>query len=357
MNHRLRRLAVVAFSILVGGIFMWLSRAGTVWISSKDALCVVELDANETVVRKSFSITGPIERFYVQVIGSKKNQVRFSISDGMKLEYSISAVGGGGSFSFGYGIPQGEYEAIMSRLSGHGRAVIMISDDDHAGISGWQIISLVIVSGVIVTGLWALAARNSSNPRQRKNSRDIFIMFFLVFSSPFLYLLFHEGGHALASLAFGGFDLAASDFWGIYGAPHSGLKASVHLLPWQRSLVSMSGPALPLLVGWALFIPWRMKKVKEWWKTHPKLNLFHTFYLVMFIFPWIATAGCLLGICQDSDWRGFIENVPGQLWLVKTLLWASVAISAFIMWRVVPEAFRCIRTAFAPSPSSGPSKS
>lgn len=46
------------------------------------------------------------------------------------------------------------------------------------------------------------------------------------------------------------------------------------------------------------------------------------------------------GIISDGDWNGFINNVPGPLWLVKTVAWGILVANGFILWRVLPELHR-----------------
>ncbi len=66
------------------------------------------------------------------------------------------------------------------------------------------------------------------------------------------------------------------------------------------------------------------------------VNLYSSAIVGMSIFPFVAVLGCLFGLISDGDWRGFIENVPGPLWLVKALVCGVLLVNGFILWRVVP---------------------
>ena len=67
------------------------------------------------------------------------------------------------------------------------------------------------------------------------------------------------------------------------------------------------------------------------------VNLYLSAIVGMSIFPFVAILGCLLGLISDGDWQGFIENVPGPLWLVKALLCGVLLLNGFILWRIGPE--------------------
>ena len=239
-------------------------------------------------------------------------------------------------FQCGHDIPPGDYTVVLEQEVGNGGGRVAIGDNP-VGITGWQIWSRALVGLVLLSCLWAWRTRKSNNRKHRMTSAYFFHMFFLALILIFLYLLFHEGGHALGAAFTGRFDSGRSDFWGIHGNPHSGIKPGVSVEPWQRAIESFSGPALPTLIGWALFLLWLSPFVKRARETRHLLNLYLSAIVAMLVLPFIAVAGCLLGIISDGDWRGFIENVPGPLWLVRTLLWAALLANAFILWRVVPE--------------------
>lgn len=242
------------------------------------------------------------------------------------------------SFSSG-GIPPGTYRAKLKQESGSqgGRVVIA---EKQIGLTGWQVLSRAYIGLLVISGVWTGVACKSKNRRMRAKSFFRFNSLLLVFVLIFIYLLFHEGGHALGSSLFGRYDLTRSDFWGIHGSPHSGIKASVSVEPWQRAIESFGGPMLPTLMGWALFLLWCSRAGKRMRSRRPMVNLYLSAIVGMSVFPFVAVLGCLVGVISGGDWRGFIENVPGPLWLVKALLWCVLLVNGFILWRVGPELWR-----------------
>ena len=50
----------------------------------------------------------------------------------------------------------------------------------------------------------------------------------------------------------------------------------------------------------------------------------------------------MLGFLSDGDWRGFINNVPGPLWLVYALLTIALLITLFMLWKIVPHIYRLL---------------
>ena len=343
MKRLIGKAAIVAVAVLFGATSFWATNRGqSIGFGEKNALAVVDLPAGERSASASFTTTGLIEQFHVGALTrARRDRLRLSIT-GPDMVFVRVAITRTMRFQCGRDIPPGDYTVVLEQEVGNrgGRVVI---GESPVGITGWQIWSRSLLGLVILSGLWAWRTRKSRNPKHRMTSAYFFHMFFLAFVLIFLYLLVHEGGHALGAMFTGRFDYSRSDFWGIHGNPHSGIKPGTSVGPWQRAIESFSGPALPTLIGWALFVFWTLPFVKRACETHHLLNLYLSAIIAMSVFPFIAIAGYLLGVISDGDWRGFIENVPGPLWLVHTLLWAALLANAFILWRVVPELRRSFR--------------
>ena len=114
--------------------------------------------------------------------------------------------------------------------------------------------------------------------------------------------------------------------------------------PWQRALTSFAGPATPVLAGWLLFLWWRSQRGRTFRSRNPLWDLFLSSINAMLLFAYaVATVPMMLGFLTDGDWEGFIDNVPGPIWLVHTLLIASVLVSLFILWKIVPHAYALFR--------------
>jgi hypothetical protein len=167
----------------------------------------------------------------------------------------------------------------------------------------------------------------------------VFHALLLGFVLAFVYLLFHEGGHALAQIAFGRFDLARSDFWGIHGHPHSGGKMGASLQPWQQTLISCAGPMLPVFAGFGLFVLWFSPPGRKLRGLRPMANLYFSSIVAILVFSEaVCEPAYLLGfISAEGDLVGYAARNGGPVWLVKVCLWSISLISAVILWRVVPE--------------------
>ena len=331
----------LSIAILAGALSFWMVSTNSTWaIRKNEALCILELQGGVPNVSASFTTSETLEQFFVAArpeAGGERLSVTIAGEEGFLC--SFSAITEPMRFSLSPGeIPPGTYEALLKQEVGSqgGRVVIAAGE---VGLTGWQIWSRALVGLLVVSGVWAGVSRKSTN-RRRAVSSFMFHSLLLAFVLVFLYLLFHEGGHALGASIFGQCDWARSDFWGIHGRPHSGLKAGISVEPWQRAIVSFAGPMLPTLMGWALFPLWRSRTGRQVRSRRPMLNIYLTAIVAMFVFPFVAVLGCLLGIVSDADWRGFIENVPGPLWLVKALVYIVLLVNGFILWRIGPELWR-----------------
>ena len=336
----------MSIAILVGAISFWMTLPSTVWaVGAKESLCVLDLQAGSSDVAAIFTTSEMLEKFFVVARPEKRGErLSLTITGEKSFLCSFSAITKPMRFSFSPGeIPPGTYKAVLKQETGSqgGRAVIA---ERQVGLTGWQIWSRVFVGLLVISGVWAAVTRKSRNRRGRATSVFLFHRLLLVFILIFLYLLFHEGGHALAAGLFGRFDWTRSDFWGIHGTPRAGLAAGVSVEPWQRAIISFAGPMLPTLMGWAFFLLWRSRIGKRMRNRRPMVNIYLTAIVAMSVFPFVAVLGCLLGFFSDGDWRGFVENVPGPLWLVKALVCGVLLVNGFILWRVGPELWRAWKT-------------
>ncbi|HUT28559.1 MAG TPA: hypothetical protein VMX13_02115 [Sedimentisphaerales bacterium] len=335
------KIFIGSIAILTGALSFWMVSTNSTWAVRKgEALCILELQGGIPNVSASFTTSETLEQFFVAARPEARGEwLSLTITGEKGLLCSFSAITNPMRFSFSPGeIPPGTYEAVLKQEVGSqgGRVVIAAGE---VGLTGWQIWSRAFVGLLLVSGVWAGVSRKSTN-RRRATSSFMFHSLLLAFVMIFLYLLFHEGGHALGASIFGQCDWARSDFWGIHGTPHSGLKAGIPVEPWQRAIVSFAGPMLPTLMGWALFLLWRSRTGRQMRSRHPMVNVYLSAIVAMFVLPFVAVLGCLLGIISDGDWLGFIENVPGPLWLVKALVCIVLLVNGFILWRIGPELWR-----------------
>ena len=126
-----------------------------------------------------------------------------------------------------------------------------------AGMTPWQIFLIVLASLFVLTGVVSAwlghRFRGEAGSGQAAAWRLAFLASGVALFVLFVYLLLHEGGHALASIAFDNFDIRRSDFFGLRGSPHSGVRGAGGLAGWQKAVQSIAGPLLPIVAGYILY--------------------------------------------------------------------------------------------------------
>lgn len=345
MKPLIRKIFFVFIAILGGAFSFWMVQKGTIWpIKTKNALCVLELKQGVPKISVPFTTTEKLNRFFIAArprAGGER--LSLAITGDKNFLCSFSDINKPMSFSFSPGeIPQGTYTATLNQETGShgGRAIIGKAE---VGITGWQILSRVLVCLFIIIGLLLIIVRKSSHPRLYAAVFFHFNILLLPLVMIFLYLLFHEGGHALGAALFTKVDWAHSDFWGIHGGPHTGIKTGAQVKPWHLAVISFAGPMMPNFIGWALFLIWRSKFNSQILSRHPLLNIYLTAVIFMSLFPFVAVIGYLSGVITDGDWQGFIKNVPGPLWLAKSFVCGVLLVNFFILWRIVPHFWRALK--------------
>lgn len=339
-----KKTLVVSIGLLVSALAFWAvfgEEARKFDHLKEKALCILELPAGTPSISTTFTISQTIDMFHMGV-QLKDNREPITISIAASQGLVAKATTNSSRFGLGRDIPPGTYEITVSQEPGNQGALVVVAGEQPIYTTGWQILSRSYLGLLILSGIWAFVARKSKNAQRRATSLYIFQVLGLCFTSMFFYLLFHEGGHALGEIAFGRYSFTRSDFWGIHGTPHSGGKAGPALKPWQQAVISGGGPMFPTFAGWVLFLLWRSRFGRTWRKTRPLASLYFSSIVAIQLIPgFVVTPCCLLGIIRgDGDWYGFINNVPGPMWLVKGLLWVSFLVSAIILWRLLPDLWR-----------------
>ena len=129
-----------------------------------------------------------------------------------------------------------------------------------AGVTPWQMFLIVLTSLFALTGVVSAwlghRFRGEAGSGQAAAWRLAFLASGVALFVLFVYLLLHEGGHALASIAFDNFDISRSDFFGLRGSPHSGVRGAGGLAGWQKAVQSIAGPLLPIVTGYILYAAW-----------------------------------------------------------------------------------------------------
>ncbi len=338
MNYR--RLLIIAIAVLCGALSFWAvhrNLASEIKNLAHNALCVVELKEGNASVSVSFTTSQTVEQFHVGVCPQASHERLSVFLDGGDLFSYKGTTTKPERFTCGRNIPGGTYRVTLRQVTGTHGGIVVIADKAPAptGVTGWQILSRSYVGLVVLSGLWAFVYRKSNNQWQRAISIVVFQNIVLGFIVIFVYLLFHEGGHALGEIAFGRYDFAQSDFWGIHGHPHSGGIGGPALEPWQQGIITGGGLIMPTVAGWALFVLWRVCIRRS---RNPMVSLYFLATIGTSVFPYIITAGgSLLGVISDGHFDGFVACIPGPQWLIKTLPWGFLLVCILILWHIVPE--------------------
>ncbi len=248
-------------------------------------------------------------------------------------------------FQCGRDLPAGVYTVRLQENNVLGSYMIEIGA--RFGITCWQkflilLIGLFVASGAIY--FWQ-NHRNITGGRTPilANSRRVLLVASLPLSVLFLYLLFHEGGHALASICFGFFDLSRSDFFGLYGSPHSGIKAGIQLSEWQKAIQAIAGPLLPSLAAYILFAFWRSEWGVQIRRTKSLVDLFSSFCLSALLFAHVGLVLAILRLNHDSDYSGFVDNFPAARWQADAFLLLILLVNGFLLWHVIPHLLKLRR--------------
>lgn len=347
----IRALLVIVLAAFVGGLSLWLIRpSGSREFDAlkASALCVLRLPEGAPSTSATFTTRRPVEMFHIATRTTAGGEALALVISGDKGQ--VGSVSGvlASSFGLGRNVEPGTYTATLRQKPQGKGAEAVIASERPVSVTGWQIWSRTYVGLWALSGLAVLLLRRAANPRVRLRALAVFHALLLGLVSLFLYLLFHEGGHALAEMAFGRFDLARSDFWGIRGHPHSAGTAGPSLEPWQQTLISCAGPMSPTLAGFGLFVLWALPSGKKLRRLRPTASLYFSATVAGLIIGWtFCTPAYLLGlITEEGDIVAFVAKTGGPAWLAKGLLWGSFSLGAFILCQVVPEIAKAWKACF-----------
>jgi hypothetical protein len=336
-----------------------LAGATSLWLTQRDdsrrfdglkkiAICVVHLPEQKTSVSATFTTTRPVEMFHVGFRKTASDEpVSILIAGDQGPVASFSGIESS-TFGLGRAIKPGAYTiALQQETSGKG-ATVVIADEEPPYVTGWQMMHRTYVGLLVLSGVFVVLWRNEKDSNIAAASITAFHSLLLGLVLIFVYLLFHEGGHALAQIAFGRFDLARSDFWGIYGHPHSGSTMGPPLEPWKQVLISCAGPMLPTFVGFGLFLLWCSPMGRKARSLRPMLNLYFSAVVAALVFSEaVCEPAYLLGLIDaEGDLIGYATKSGGPVWLVKGFLWSTFLVSTFILWQVLPEVWKSWKNEF-----------
>lgn len=288
---------------------------------------------------ESFEVARPIPRFYIQTYGKGSlSGVKYDLrgENDQCLLGDASIRRGHSRLQCGRDIRPGVYTVHVQEDGFRGSYTLEIGT--RFGFSWWQKLLFLMIcvpsaSGAVYAQQKLRQAAGKHAPMLAR-ARYAFWMSLLPLFAVFLYLLFHEGGHALASICFGNFDLGRSDFFGLGGTPHSGIDPRHRLEPWQEAIQSIAGPLLPSLIGYVLFAVWRTRWAEQLRARRFLVDLYWTVGVFLLLFGHFGMLMPVLGLRGDGDYNGFVNNVSLEAWQANALLLLILAVNAWLLYFV-----------------------
>jgi len=226
---------------------------------------------------------------------------------------------------------------------------------EREGVTRWQRFLALFLVVVVASGGFLAWVRLGPR-REAWRGRSLHMLWaMLVMSLGIVYAILHEGAHNIGLWLFGALDLGRSDMLGIGGIPHSGRAIGASLTDRHQAVVSIGGPALPILVGYVLLALGVSPVGRRVRARIPALDAFLSMATALFLFSAVALAAQALGILYpDSDLSGFVSHFGVPLWVSRTFLAAAglvtVGLSA-VVGRHVLSVLRAARRALYSRPS------
>jgi hypothetical protein len=201
--------------VLIGALSLWLiqgSDARKLDALRANALCVLDLSEGTASTSATFTTGRAVDMLHVAIQPkAKREALSISISGDQGVIASASVVKAH-SFGLGRDIQPGKYSVTLRQeTEGKGGGAI-IAAERPVYMTGWQIWSRTYVGLLALSAICSMVWRRGVNARVPALGVTAFHSLLLGLVLIFVYLLFHEGGHALAQITFGRFDLARSDF-------------------------------------------------------------------------------------------------------------------------------------------------
>ena len=306
--------------------------------------------------QETFEVTASAPRFNLHIRSAHEPvHLLFDLNgpDNCKILWDCGIKASDANFQCGRNLPPGSYTLRVREQNRVPEYVITVST--RASFSLWQKFGLLIVALFASSLLWFIAQKHSVERKETAKrlailvlARYCLVLMSLSLSALILYLLLHEGGHAIASLSFGSFDFSRSDFFGIHGSPHAGTSPDVHLPSWQRAIEDIAGPLLPTFAGYIVFALWATAWGRRMRQNNIMTDMFWSCSLFILLFPIIGLFIPMIGISADGDYDGFVKYAPLARWQINTLLSIVVIINAVILCKVVPH-LRRLKTQFMSS--------
>ena len=257
-------------------------------------------------------------------------------------------------FSPPNGFVAGRYELRAVENQALGRYAVDVLPARPKGLGMSRFFALVGAWLLVIGGLsarsWLRARRGHAQPQSAmlKRAAQWAVAGLAV---GIAYVLAHEGGHALAMVAFGlGVDFSRSDFLGLHGQPGvmGGSTPRDLLAPWQNATISMAGAALPTILAYVLFGLWISGPGKRLRSRSALADEVWSWLVGAFLFAHLGWILAATGLVSDADYAGLMSSIGQWRTAANVIIVAVGVINAVIIYivaRHLVDHFRRLRPA------------
>ena len=149
-------------------------------------------------------------------------------------------------------------------------------------------------------------------PARSSMLRSTLLLFLLAFPVYFMFLVFHEGGHALLNLALGG---SVSLFY-VHPFPMAGYVRPI--FDWSNIWLHAAGAALGLLVSLLIFLLcWKRRSV--------------AFLPLVMLFPWIAVMQGFVILMVQDDFNNIVQ-LTGMSPIIFQVMGSMLAVAGIFLF-------------------------
>lgn len=160
-----------------------------------------------------------------------------------------------------------------------------------------------------------------------------------------VYLVFHEGGHALVALLLGTLDLGHSDPFGLSGRPHISYREGMVLTDWQVLVRAAAGPLLPTFVGFISFALWRSRWGRAVRVDHQAGDVFWSLLTFGLLMGQVGMLLPVMRLAHDGDYDTMIRDGPVPGWMIDGTFLLLGIVALALVYRIVRDMVRLVRIA------------
>jgi len=199
---------------------------------------------------------------------------------------------------------------------------------------------------------WLYSLRGQShNHRPTETARWLFAFGGSGICALFVYLFFHEGGHALLALFLGSLDLGRSDPFGFSGRPHIAYREDVVPKDWQIMARAAAGPLLPTLIGFFSYALWRSQRGRLIRSNHQARDIFWSLLTFGLLIGQIGMLLPISGLAHDGDYDTMVKHSPPvPIWIIDGLFVLLAVVAVVMVIRIAANLVKLVRGAICDMP-------